>query len=165
MAAGDDPFNDDPFVDAPVTSTLPPQQAPARAAVGPNAGRHYVLLAAVVACSVVFGWAVYSLVSGLAPSSDGLAHVSFWSWALVLPVLACLTALILCIIATVRTGGRSPVAWVATVLALTLPLVAGYIGGRLGADEAVRHFGDSLETLTELGTPLLQWLLRILGVD
>ena len=162
MVAGDDPFSDDPFDDASSEPSLSIAVSPSPMT---TTGRQVVLPGVVVACSALFGWAVYSTVSGLGPSEDGLAHASFWSWAIVLPIMACLAASIACVVVVVRTGGRSPMPWVLTIVSLTLPPISGYIGGRIGVDEAMRHLDESVATLTELGAPLLQWLLRILGVN
>lgn len=143
---------------------LPAVSAPPRGRRWPLPAQLLVLLS-VVAASAVFGYASYRTVAGIGLSAYGWSEVSGWSWGILFGAVATLVAAVVAVVALVRTQSSRLVAVISLMVALFLPPIALYAGGRLGFDVAAATVSSDLVSFTSDGTAALalDWLMRLIS--
>lgn len=124
-----------------------------------------VVLMLVIAASGVFGYAGYRTVAGVGLSESGWAQVAGWSWGLLFGAVATLVVAILSVVTVIRTQASRLVAVISLIVALLLPPIALYAGGRLGFDVAAASVSSDIASLTSegFGGMLLDWVMSLFG--
>lgn len=123
-----------------------------------------VVLVMVLAASGVFGYSGYRTVAGVDLSAYGWSQVTGWSWGLLIGAIATLVVAIIAMVVLIRTQASRLVAGISLVVALFLPPIALFAGGRLGFDVAAVEVSNDLAALTDgAGWALLEWLIQMIA--
>lgn len=123
-----------------------------------------VVLVMVLAASGVFGYSGYRTVAGVDLSAYGWSQVTGWSWGLLIGAIATLVVAIMAMVVLIRTQASRLVAGISLVVALFLPPIALFAGGRLGFDVAAVEVGNDLASFTDgAGWALLEWLIQLIA--
>ena len=157
---------DDPFHD----SSLEPRTPRSAVIVAPlHLGKSlplwFAVFGSIALTSGLLGFTAYQTLTGLGLSQEGLARTSFWSWMMLPAAIASFVVAVLCIVVFARAGVHRMVAVIALLTSLSLPLVAGYVGLRVGFEQAVMNVGGDISHLAaqiDLA-PILEWLLSLVG--
>lgn len=153
---------------APAPLPVPPVPVDPRAQRRPTSVRwplfaQLVVLVMVVAASGVFGYSGYRTVAGVDLSAYGWSQVTGWSWGLLIGAVATLVVAIVAVVALIRTQASRLVAGVSLVVALFLPPIALFAGGRLGFDVAAVEVSNDLAAFADgAGWALLEWLVQLI---
>lgn len=124
-----------------------------------------LVLVSVVAASAVFGYTTYRTVAGVGLSAYGWSEVSGWSWGILVGAVATLVVAVVAVVALIRTQSSRLIAVISLMVALFLPPIALYAGGRLGFDVAAATVSSDLVSFTTDGTAgmMLDWLMELIG--
>lgn len=124
-----------------------------------------VVLMLVIAASGYFGYAGYRTVAGVGLTESGWSEVAGWSWGLLFGAVATLVVAILSVVVLIRTQASRLVAVIALIVALLLPPIALYAGGRLGFDVAAASVSSGIASFTAdgFGGMLLDWVMALFG--
>lgn len=124
-----------------------------------------VVLVLVVAASGFFGYSGYRSVAGVGLSESGWSQVAGWSWALLFAAVATLVVAVVSVVVLIRTQVSRLIAVISLIVAVLLPPIALYAGGRLGFDIAAASVHNDLESSDSWGfiAALFTWLMRVIG--
>lgn len=154
----------------PATPIEPWQAPPPTAATAARRRRwplpaQLLVLVSVVAASAVFGYTTYRTVAGVELSAQGWSEVSAWSWGILFGAVATLMVAVVSVVALIRTQSSRLIAVVSLIVALFLPPIALYAGGRLGFDVAAATLTTDLVSFTADGTAgmVLTWLMQLVS--
>ena len=124
-----------------------------------------LVLVSVVAASAFFGYATYRTVAAVGLSAHGWSEVSVWSWGILFGAVATLVVTVVAVVAVVRTQSSRLIAVISLIVALFLPPIALYAGGRLGFEVAAATVSSDLVSFTTDGSAgmVLDWLMRLIS--
>lgn len=91
--------------------------------------------------------------------------MSAWSWGILFGAVATLVVAVVSVVALIRTQSSRLIAVVSLIVALFLPPIALYAGGRLGFDVAAATLTTDLVSFTADGTAgmVLTWLMQLVS--
>lgn len=158
---------------APILAATPIEPWPAPPPTAAAAARRrrwpvpaqLLVLVSVVAASAVFGYTTYRTVAGVELSAHGWSEVSAWSWGILAGAVATLVAAVVTVVALIRTQSSRLIAVISLIVAIFLPPIALYAGGRLGFDIAAATLSTDIVSFTTDGAAgmLLTWLMQLIG--